>query len=162
MSHILQKAAAPVSYNFYQVSPLLRLIIYYFWEVFKILPNIYSTPALCRLSFLHLFDHNNNNNNQNKSKQACASIVAIVFSAYLLPASASIRTVRACALGIYASAHKRSVLISSAFLSGKAVHFFFDIVFVNLALFCLKFGTKLAANCPKRPKNIFGNAWCRE
>ena len=85
--------------------------------------HILKPPALCRLSFLHLFDHNNNNN-QNKSKQACASIVAIVFSAYLLPASASIRTVRACALGIYASAHKRSVLISSAFLSGKAVHFF--------------------------------------
>ena len=123
---------APISYNFYQVSPLLRLIIYYFWEVFKILPNIYSNPLLCAVSLLSVYL------TRTRTSVAIVSISASV-NAILHP-------------------HKRSVLISAAFLLGKAVHFFY-IVSANSALFAKKNGCKLS---DKRPKKFFGNAWCRE
>ena len=123
---------ASVSYNFYQVSPLLRLIIYYFWEVFKILPNIlYSNPcSVPSLSFpciwpeqqifdqyltniWQIFDQNNNN------KKVRASIVAIVPTAYLHLHLHQFVSCERC-IHFYASLHtKRTDIIRLPFGQGR-------------------------------------------
>ena len=137
ITYIAKSWCAPVSYNFYQVSPLLRLIIYYFWEVFKILPNIYSTspPAPCRLSFPHVFDHfNNNNNNNQKSKQACASIVAIVFPLHIC--CLHLNQYVLCVLHVHTCAHLQ--MCTSAMCMCTHVHMHTQTFWTDIN--CLPFG----------------------
>ena len=115
ITYIAKSWCAPVSYNFYQVSPLLRLIIYYFWEVFKILPNIYSTSPPCSVPSLFsacIWPFQQQQQQQpEKQASVCIDRCNSFSTAYLLPASESIRTVRAACAHMCTSAnvHKCNV-----------------------------------------------------
>ena len=86
---------ASVSYNFYQVSTPLRLIIYYFWKFSKYFPT-YTQPLLRAVSLFCLYlTRTTWKTTKTNQQQARASIAAIVLCTDII----------------------------HAFLSGKVVHF---------------------------------------
>lgn len=113
---------ASVSYNFYQVSTPLRLIIYYFWKFSKYFPT-YTQPLLRAVSLFCLYlTRTTWKKKKTNQQQARASIAAIVLCTDII----------------------------HAFLSGKVVHFFANTALFASNPALLEIGWKFVQNCGRR------------